>query len=54
MRLANLAGQELTEAMSRGMGGLDSQAYLDLQRERAGLAPIAIPIETIRTVQEKG
>ena len=54
MRLANLAGQELTEAMSRGMGGLDSQAYLDLQRERAGLAPIAIPIETIRTVREKG
>ena len=54
MRLAELAGAELTEAMSRGMGGLDSQAFLDLQRERAGIAPIAIPIESIRAAQEKG
>lgn len=54
MRLATLAGQELTEAVNRGWGGLDSQAFLDLQRERAGIPKIEIPIETIKAVQEKG
>lgn len=54
MRLANMAGQELTEAVNRGWGGLDSQAFLDLQRERAGIPRIEIPLETIKAVQEKG
>lgn len=54
MRLANLAGQEMMEAVNRGWGALDSQAFLDLQRERAGLEKIEVPIEAIKAVQDKG
>ena len=37
MRLANLALQELTEAMNRGWGGRDSRVAMLLQEERAGV-----------------
>ena len=53
MRLCGLAGLELTEAMNRGWGGLDSQAYLLLQQERAGIEKIEVPIATIHEVQAK-
>ena len=37
MRLANMALEEMTEAMNRGWGGLDSRVSMVLQRERAGV-----------------
>lgn len=37
MRLANLALSEMTEALNRGWGGLDSRAAMRLQEERAGV-----------------
>ena len=54
MRLANMAATELTEALNRGWGDLDSQAFLDVQRERAGIAKIEIPIERIKAAQDQG
>ncbi|HZB90442.1 MAG TPA: NAD(P)-dependent oxidoreductase [Stellaceae bacterium] len=38
MRLANLALEEMTEAMNRGWGGRDSRVAMLLQEERAGVA----------------
>jgi len=37
MRLANMALEELTEAMNRGWGGRDSRVAMVLQKERAGV-----------------
>ena len=37
MRLANLALEELTEAMNRGWAGMDSRVAMRLQQERAGV-----------------
>jgi 3-hydroxyisobutyrate dehydrogenase len=37
MRLANLTLEEMTEALGRGWGGLDSRSPMRLQQERAGL-----------------
>ena len=37
MRLANMALEELTEAMNRGWAGQDSRAAMKLQIERAGV-----------------
>jgi 3-hydroxyisobutyrate dehydrogenase len=37
MRLANMALEELTEAMNRGWGGKDSRVAMVLQQERAGV-----------------
>ena len=37
MRLANLALQEMTEAMNRGWGDRDSRVAMLLQEERAGV-----------------
>jgi 3-hydroxyisobutyrate dehydrogenase len=37
MRLANLALSEMTEALNRGWGELDSRAAMRLQEERAGV-----------------
>lgn len=54
MRLANMAATELTEALNRGWGDLDSLAFLDVQRERAGIDKIEIPIEQIKATQEQG
>jgi 3-hydroxyisobutyrate dehydrogenase len=54
MRMCSLAALELTEAMNRGWGTLDSQAYLLLQQERTEIPRIEVPIEKIREVQEKG
>ena len=54
MRMCNLVGQELTEALNRGWGTLDSQAYLQLQNERAGIPKIEVPLEKVKAVQDAG
>src|SRR5271157_4695401 len=53
MRLCNLVSQEITEAMNRGWGGRDSQSFMLLQQERAGIPPIEVPIEQITAIQER-
>ncbi|MFN8557265.1 MAG: NAD(P)-dependent oxidoreductase [Dehalococcoidia bacterium] len=47
MRLANLALEEMTEALGRGWGGRDSRVAMLLQEERAGL-DIRVPRERLR------
>jgi len=49
MRLANLALEEMTEAMNRGWGGRDSRVSMLLQEERAGV-DIKVPVEQIEAV----
>jgi 3-hydroxyisobutyrate dehydrogenase-like beta-hydroxyacid dehydrogenase len=52
MRMANLALEELTEAINRGWSERDSRVAMLLQEERAGVK-IAVPVEQIREVLEK-
>lgn len=47
MRLANMALEEMTEALARGFGEQDSRAVLKLQLERAGVE-IAVDPERIK------
>jgi len=50
MRLANMALEEMTEAMNRpGWAGLDSRVAMVLQRERAGVE-IEVPAEAIEAL----
>ena len=51
MRLANLALQELTEALNRGWGGRDSRVAMVLQEERAGVE-VRVPEETLTQILE--
>jgi 3-hydroxyisobutyrate dehydrogenase len=53
MRLANLALQELTEAMNRGWGSRDSRVAMLLQEERAGVE-VRVPEEVLRKALEQG
>jgi 3-hydroxyisobutyrate dehydrogenase-like beta-hydroxyacid dehydrogenase len=53
MRIANLALDELTEALNRGWGGRDSRVAMLLQEERAGVK-IAVPADQVRAVLDKG
>jgi homoaconitase/3-isopropylmalate dehydratase large subunit len=52
MRMANLALEELTEAMNRGWGERDSRVAMLLQEERAGVK-IAVPAAQLKEVLEK-
>jgi len=52
MRLCTLVAQEIAEAMNRGWSKRDSQSFLLLQQERAGIPPIAVPEEQIKRVME--
>ena len=52
MRVANLALEEMTEALNRGWGQRDSRVAMLLQEERAGVQ-IAVPSEKIRAVLER-
>jgi 3-hydroxyisobutyrate dehydrogenase-like beta-hydroxyacid dehydrogenase len=52
MRMANLALEELTEAMNRGWGERDSRVAMLLQEERAGVK-IAVPPDQLKEVLEK-
>jgi 3-hydroxyisobutyrate dehydrogenase len=54
MRLCNLVAQEITEAMNRGWSGRDSHSFMLLQQERAGIPPIAVPLDEIKAVEERG
>jgi 3-hydroxyisobutyrate dehydrogenase len=49
MRLAMLTHEDMTEALNRGWGNLDSRVPMLLQEERAGVK-IAVPPEHIREV----
>lgn len=51
MRMANLALQELTEAMNRGWGGRDSRVAMLLQEERAGVE-VRVDEEELRRALE--
>ena len=53
MRLANLALEELTEAMNRGWEARDSRVAMLLQEERAGVE-IRVSPEAIRAALEQG
>jgi len=53
MRIANLAYEELTEAMNRGWGTWDSRAAMLIQKERAGVE-IEVPAEDIAAVNARG
>ena len=52
MRLANMAYEELTEAMNRGWGTRNSTVGQLLQVERAGIPPLAADPERIAAVRE--
>ncbi len=52
MRLANLALQELTEALNRGWGDRDSRVAMLLQEERAG-AEVRVPEDILRAALEE-
>lgn len=53
MRLCNLVLQDLTEALNRGWGGRDSQSFLVLQQERAGVPEFKVPAEEIQAVLKR-
>jgi 3-hydroxyisobutyrate dehydrogenase len=50
MRLANMALEELTEAMTRGWGTRDSRVGMLLQVERSGIEPPKVDIEEVNAV----
>jgi 3-hydroxyisobutyrate dehydrogenase len=52
MRLANMAYEELTEAMNRGWGARNSSVGQLLQVERAGIEPLAADPQRIAAVLE--
>lgn len=52
-RICDLVFDEVTEAMNRGWGARDSQSFLLLQQERAGIAPIAVPKAEIEAIRER-
>lgn len=53
MKLCNLVCEEMTEAMNRGWAARDSQSFLALQVERAGLPPVALPLEDIAAARKR-
>jgi 3-hydroxyisobutyrate dehydrogenase-like beta-hydroxyacid dehydrogenase len=52
MRMANLALEEMTEALNRGWSQRDSRVAMLLQEERAGVQ-IAVPPDKLRAVLER-
>jgi 3-hydroxyisobutyrate dehydrogenase len=52
-RMCDLVYDEMAEAMNRGWGERDSQSFLLLQQERAGIDPIAVPIAEIEAIRER-
>jgi len=53
MRMANLALEEMTEALNRGWGGRDSRVAMLLQEERSGVS-IAVDPARIKEALERG
>ena len=54
MRMANLALEEMTEAMNRGWGHRGSGVFMLLQQERAGVEPLNVDPAEIKAVLDKG
>ncbi|NDB68318.1 MAG: NAD(P)-dependent oxidoreductase [Methylocystaceae bacterium] len=54
MRICAAVGQDIHEAMSKGLGAHDSQAVLVLQQERAGIPPIQIAESELKRVLAQG
>jgi 3-hydroxyisobutyrate dehydrogenase len=52
MKIANITHCEMTEAMNRGWGNLDSRSFLMLQKERAGVE-IKVPASEIQKVLDR-
>jgi len=52
MRLANLALEEITEALNRGWGDRDSSSFMLLEEERAGVR-IAVPRERLQEILDR-
>ena len=52
MKIANITHAEMTEALNRGWGNLDSRSFLMLQKERAGVT-IQVPAEEIQKVLDR-
>ncbi len=52
MKIANITHAEMTEAMNRGWGHLDSRSFLMLQKERAGVE-IKVSAEAIQEVLDR-
>jgi 3-hydroxyisobutyrate dehydrogenase len=52
MRLANLVDEEITEAIGRGFGDLDSRSFMKLQVERSGVE-IAVDREQLQAAVEQ-
>ena len=52
MKIANITHAEMTEALNRGWGHLDSRSFLMLQKERAGVE-IKVPAEAIKAVLDR-
>jgi 3-hydroxyisobutyrate dehydrogenase-like beta-hydroxyacid dehydrogenase len=50
MRLCNLVAIEMNEALNRGWENRDSQSFLLLQQERAGVPPFELSEETIQSI----
>ena len=53
MRLTNLTLEEMTEALNRGWGELDTRAFTMLQQERAGVR-IAVDPERLKAALVRG
>lgn len=53
MRIANMVQQEMTEALARGWATRDSNSYMLLQVERAGVEPPHIDPAKIKAVIER-
>ena len=52
MKIANITHAEMTEALNRGWGHLDSRSFLMLQKERAGVE-IKVSAEAIQKVLDR-
>ena len=50
MRLCGLTAQEMTEALNRGWGDRDSQSFLLLQQERAGVPPFEMTEQEVQSI----
>jgi 3-hydroxyisobutyrate dehydrogenase len=53
MRISNIVAQDVMEAMNRGWGDRDSQTFLLLQQERAGVEPFALTAEDVQAVRDR-
>lgn len=52
-RICDLVFDEMTEAMNRGWGERDSQSFLVLQQERAGIDPIAVDPAEVDNIRDR-